>query len=67
MPCHRIAAPLLAALLVAALSSCRHAAETPVQACAQTTGCVREFQRSGYGPIHSQAAAPNTPGAAFPQ
>jgi hypothetical protein len=58
---------LLLAGLAISLAGCatdQHAANI---ACAQRAGCVSSFGDSGYGPVHAQAVAPDSPSPLQPQ
>lgn len=49
----------LAALLAGCASDDQYSGNI---ACAQRPGCVSSFGDTGYGPVHSQAVAPENPG-----
>lgn len=40
---------------------------TANQTCARTAGCVSSFSNDGYGPVHAQAVAPDSPSPIQPQ
>jgi hypothetical protein len=37
------------------------------QACVRTAGCVSSFSNTGYGPVHAQVVAPDSPSPLQPQ
>ena len=58
----------LAAIMLLATTGCVSSDQQSAnQACAQTAGCVSSFSNSGYGPVHAQAAAPDSPSPLQPQ
>lgn len=58
----------LAMMVLLALTACvgpdQHTAN---QTCARTAGCVSSFSNAGYGPVHAQAVAPDSPSPIQPQ
>jgi hypothetical protein len=57
---------LLLAGLAAALAGCATDQHAANRACLQRPGCVSAFGDTGYGPVHSQAVAPDRPGITPP-
>jgi hypothetical protein len=53
--------------LAAVLNGCAADQYTGNIDCAQRPGCVSSFSDTGYGPVHSQAVAPDNPGKLQPQ
>ena len=50
-----------------ALSGCAYDHYTGNQNCTQAAGCTSSFPNSGYGPVHAQAVAPDSPSPLQPQ
>lgn len=57
----------LIAMLLPALAACATDSYAGNQICARTSGCISSFSGPGYGPIHAQAVAPDSPGPLQPQ
>ena len=43
------------------LTACAHDQYQAAADCAHRAGCVSSFESSGYGPVHAQAVAPDSP------
>ena len=58
---------LLAIASMIALPACATNNYESAQTCASTAGCTSSFPNSGYGPVHAQAVAPDSPSPLQPQ
>ncbi|MFZ4690155.1 MAG: hypothetical protein ACOYLS_13015 [Polymorphobacter sp.] len=58
---------VFAAATLIALTGCATDHYAGNQICARTAGCVSSFDNTGYGPVHAQAVAPDSPGPLQPQ
>ncbi len=58
---------ILAIAAMVTLSACATNNYEASQTCARTAGCTSSFSNSGYGPVHAQAVAPDSPSPLQPQ
>ena len=58
---------VLAIASMIALPACATNNYESAQICARTAGCTSSFPNSGYGPVHAQAVAPDSPSPLQPQ
>lgn len=54
------------ALVLLTLSACVADQQAANQICAGSAGSVSRFGDTGYGPVHAQAVAPDSPGPLQP-